>query len=120
MVIQKAVDNLKDKSKEEKTAVAGGIAIGVVIILLVGWGFLFVKKLQKGTELDLSGSRPADFDIKSVKEAQQQLKQDFQQSSEELRAIRDSAVSNQIQTEVQTGSETPTENQFGEPDNTSF
>ncbi len=120
MVLQKAVDNLKDKSKEEKTAVAGGIAIGVVVILLVGWGFLFVKKLQKSTQLDLGGGRPAEFDFESVKQAQQQLKQNFQQSSEELRAIRESAVSNQIQTEVQTGSETSDENQFGAPDSTSF
>lgn len=120
MVIQKAVDNLKDKSKEEKTVVASGIAIGVVVILLAAWGFMFVKKMQKGTELDLSGNRPSEFDFESVKQAQQQLKQDFQQSAEELRAIRDSAVSNQIQTQVQTGSEEESGNQFGEPENGDF
>lgn len=120
MVIQKAVDNLKDKSKDEKTVVASGIAVGVVVILLAAWGFMFVKKMQKGTQLDLRGSRPSEFDFESVREAQQQLTQDFQQGAEELRAIRDSAVSNQIQTDIQTGEEEVGGSQFGEPDNMSF
>ncbi|MBI5456188.1 hypothetical protein HY969_00430 [Candidatus Kaiserbacteria bacterium] len=103
MVLQKAVDNLKDKSNDEKKAVASGVAIGVVVILLAAWGFLFVKKLQKGTELQLGGGAQSEFDFESVKKAQQQLKQDFQYSADELRAIRDSAVSGQVGTEVQTG-----------------
>lgn len=99
MVVQKTIDNLKDKSKDEKKAVASGIAIGVVIILLVGWGFLFVKKMQRGGDLDLGSGRQAEFNFSSVKEAQEQLKQNFQATGDELRAIRDSAISNQTPTE---------------------
>ncbi|TSC86478.1 MAG: hypothetical protein G01um10148_464 [Parcubacteria group bacterium Gr01-1014_8] len=112
MVVQKAIANLKDKSKDEKKAVASGIAIGVVAILLIGWGFLFVKKIQQGGKMNLGGGRQAEFDFSSVRDAQEQLKQGINATQDELRAIRESAVSNQAPTEQQVDPYTP-EDQFG-------
>ena len=78
MVLQKAVDNLKDRPHDEKKAVAGGIAITLVVVLLLGWGFLFLRKIQKGAAIPtLQGSAiPADqFDPTLLKQAQQQYEQ---------------------------------------------
>ena len=78
MVLQKAVDNLKDRPHDEKKAVAGGIAITLVVVLLIGWGFLFLRKIQKGTAIPTlqSGAIPTDqFDTTLLKQAQQLYEQ---------------------------------------------
>lgn len=98
MVVQRTIDNLKDKPHDEKKAVASGIAIGVVIILLVGWGFLFLRKIQKGGTPTLTNTAvPQDqFDAQFLQQTQQQLNEMYQTSSQELQDIRDSATQNQI------------------------
>ena len=98
MVLQSAVDNLKDKPHDEKKAVASGIAIGVVIILLVGWGFLFLRKIQKGTMPTLQGSAvPQDqIDSSFIKQTQQQINQYYQNSQDQLKDIRDTSAQNQV------------------------
>ncbi len=45
MVVQKTLDNLKERPKEDKQAVALGAAGTVVLILLIGWAFLFFRSL---------------------------------------------------------------------------
>lgn len=47
MVIQKTVNNLKDRPKDERQAVAIGTAGAVVIILIIGWAFIFLKSLRQ-------------------------------------------------------------------------
>ena len=46
MVVQRALDNLKDKPKEDKQVVALSLAGTAVVILLIGWAFLFFKGIQ--------------------------------------------------------------------------
>ncbi len=46
MAIQKTVDNLKDRPKDERQAVAIGTAGVVVLLLLVGWAFYFLKSIH--------------------------------------------------------------------------
>ena len=46
MVVQKAINNLRERPKEERSAVAGGIAVAVVIILFLAWAILFFKRIQ--------------------------------------------------------------------------
>ena len=99
MVVQKTLDSLKDKPHDEKKAVASGIAIGVVIILLIGWGFLFLRKIQKGTVPTLQGSAvPQDqIDSSFIKQTQQQINQYYQNSQDQLKNIRDTSAQTQVQ-----------------------
>ena len=99
MVLQNAVDNLKDKPHDEKKAVASGVAIGVVIILLIGWGFLFLRKIQRGTIPSLEGSAvPQDqVDASFIQQTQQQINQYYQSSQDQLRQIRDNSAQSQVQ-----------------------
>ena len=122
MVVQSTIDNLKEKPHDEKKAVASGIAIGVVIILLIGWGFLFLRKIQRGTVPTLEGSAvPQDqIDAAFIQQTQQQISQYYQNSTDQLRQIRDNAAQSQA------GGNTPNtesvdvgahDNQFGAPSN---
>ena len=83
------MDNLKDKSSDEKKVVAGGIAVAVVAVLFAGWAILFLKKLQRGGELQqLGGGAQDEFLGSSIREAQDALTRDFS-DVDELRAIRE-------------------------------
>ncbi len=99
MVIQNAVNNLKQKPQDDKKAVAGGIATLVVIILLIGWAFVFFKKIQRGGELDSFGTTAqAEFDFASVRAAQDELSTEYDDAIDELQRIRESSISNQTGT----------------------
>lgn len=39
------LENLRGKPKDDKTAIAGGVAIFVVAVLLIGWAILFLRKI---------------------------------------------------------------------------
>src|SRR3989344_7555829 len=89
MVLQKAVNNLKDKPNDEKKVVAGGSAIAVVAVLFAAWAILFLKKLQSGGELqELGGGAQDEFLGSSIREAQDALMRDFSDVNE-LRTARD-------------------------------
>ena len=76
MVIQKAVNNLKEGPKEDKVAVASGIAMSVVIILLVGWAFFFLRNLARNShDIRLEASPQDSFNFPGVSEAQKALQQ---------------------------------------------
>ena len=118
MVVQSTLNNLKEKPHDEKKAVASSIAIGVVILLLVGWGFLFIRKIQRGTATPVleSGVVPTDqFDAAFLRSTQDKINQLNQNSSQELQEIRDAAASNQAGGSVQQG-----ESVNAESDSTQF
>ena len=103
MVVQKAINNLKEGPKEDKVAVASGIAISVVAVLLVAWAIYFFHNIQKGSqEVNLSGGAQDQFNFSSVKDAQQQLQQAYSNTADDLRKLRDDAVSAQMQFQQQT------------------
>ncbi|PIR82640.1 hypothetical protein COU20_01195 [Candidatus Kaiserbacteria bacterium CG10_big_fil_rev_8_21_14_0_10_59_10] len=88
-----AIGDLKQRPDDEKRAVAGGVALVVVLVLFVAWGFLFVKKLQRGAPLDdLRGGAQDEFNFSTVRDAQERLRAEYEQSQEELRALRDRAA----------------------------
>jgi hypothetical protein len=108
------------QSTEEKTAVAGGIALLVIVILLVAWGFFFIRKIQKGNQqLEFGGTAQDEFNFSTVRDAQAEIENTFQYTEEELRALRDSAVSRQLP--PTTGGSTSGEDKpFGVPGDDSF
>ncbi|MEK7068821.1 MAG: hypothetical protein AAB947_00395 [Patescibacteria group bacterium] len=87
--LQKASDNSKDPSSDDKKVVAGGIAISIVILLLAGWTILFFKKIQNGGKLEpLGGGAQDQFLGSAVREAQSALMRDFS-DVDELHQARD-------------------------------
>ena len=97
MVLQKAVDNLKNRPEDERKAVAGGIAVLVVAILLIGWIIHFFKKIQSGNVQveQIGSSLQGQFDISPITEAQKQLVDSYKNTTDELKAIRDEAARQQ-------------------------
>lgn len=94
MVIQKAIDGMKDKPKDDKKAVAGGIAVAVVIVLLIGWSILFLKKLQRGdADLQIQGAGQ-EFLGEDVRAAQEALMQSFDDLDELRRAAEQGGAGN--------------------------
>ena len=90
MVIQKTVDNLKERPKDERKAVAAGLAITIMGILFFGWAFLFFKKLQKsGAEGSFRSGAQEAFNFDSIKEAQEEIMKNLN-ANDELRQVRDS------------------------------
>ena len=86
-----SIDTLKDKPHDEKRAVAGGIAVAVVIILLVGWAFMFLRNIQRGNEIPtLQGNAvPEDqLNAQFIQATQQQLDQYYQRSDDQYRDLR--------------------------------
>ena len=60
--MQSTIDKLKEKPKEQKNAVAGGVAVTVVAVLLIGWGFFYLKKvLGERPPADVSTTSTIDF-----------------------------------------------------------
>lgn len=46
MVLQKTIDNLRERPHDERRAVALGVAIAVMVILFIGWAIFFVRSIQ--------------------------------------------------------------------------
>ena len=119
MALQEKINNLKEGPKDDKVAVASGVAISVVVILLAAWAIFFFRGIQKGTqELNLSGGAQDEFNLSGVKEAQDRLKQEYSNQSEEFQQLRENAISEQIRLEPQVvpqGTQGGGSDQFGLP-----
>ncbi len=104
MAVQKALDDLKGGPKENKVAVASGIAITVVVVLLAAWAILFLRNLQKNSQqLNLGGGAQDEFNFSATRAAQQKLQQEAQSSNnDELLQLRGQAASNEMQLGQQT------------------
>ena len=46
MVVQRTINNLKERPKDERKVIATWIAIGIVIILLVGWALVSFARIR--------------------------------------------------------------------------
>ncbi len=94
MVVQKTINNLKERPKDEKTAVATGGAVLVVIVLLFGWGLWFVQNIKKGGSFNTYiGDKPQDrFVAPAVRDAEKSLEGTMRSDSDMLRELRDAGV----------------------------
>ena len=103
MVIQKTVNNLKDRPKDERKAVAGGIAITVIAILLVGWAFFFIKRIQSGSQqVNFDNGAQGEFDFANVRAAQDQIEQQsLYNETNELYQVRQDAAAQQGSQQLQ-------------------
>ena len=106
MVVQKAISNLKQGPKDDKIAVASGIAISVVLVHLAAWAIFFFRSVQKNAnQLNLSGGAQDEFNFSSVREAQEKLKQEYSNTADEFLQLRNEAASQEMQFQQQTGIE---------------
>src|SRR3989344_2602337 len=105
MAAQNAIDKLKDGPKDDKVAVASGIAVSIVIVLHAAWTIFFFRRIQTGQQqLELGGGAQDAFNFTSVSEAQNQLKDIYNnvnRDQQDLEEIRNSNTSNQMQTQQQ-------------------
>jgi hypothetical protein len=116
MVVQRTINNLNDRPHDERKTIASGIAVGVVVVLLIGWGFLFLRKIQKGTMPTLEGNAvPQDLiDAAFIQQSQQQINQYNQNSTSQFEEIRDNAAASQAgSTGSNTESVSPNDNVDG-------
>ncbi len=103
MVVQKAINNLKEGPKDDKVAVASGIAISVVVVLLAAWAIFFFRNVQKNAnQLNLSGGAQDEFNFSNVKDAQAKLKQEYSNTADEFLQLRNDAAAGQMQLQQQT------------------
>ena len=75
MVLKRAITHLRGRPKDERVAVAGGIATAVAILLLVSWAVFFFKNIQSGAvQIQApTGLKEKVFNMQAVNDAQQQL-----------------------------------------------
>ena len=93
MVVQKTINKLKERPKDEKTVVATSGAVLVVIILLLGWGLWFVQKAKRGGEFDTYISTKQDsFMAPGVRDAEKALQETMRPNAELLRELKDTSV----------------------------
>lgn len=96
MVVQRTVDNLKQRPDDEKKAVAGGIAVLVVAVLFAGWAFFFFRSVKNGSiQVDLSSGTQQEFNFSSTVEAQKALEAQYGDKTSELMQLRQNAAANQ-------------------------
>jgi len=104
MVVQKTIDSLKGRPKDERKAVAGGIAVFVIIVLLLAWGILFFKRIQSGAQrIQLDFGAQNEFNFSGVRAAQEEIaEQNASGFIEDLTRLRDDAAGKALQGQQQT------------------
>ena len=94
-MVLKAMNTLKKEgSKEDKVAVASGVAISVVVVLLAAWAIFFFRGIARGShDLQIGGGAQDQFNFTSVKDAHQALQQDLANPSSATPAQSDTSGS---------------------------
>lgn len=92
--MKQVVEDLKGRPKDEKQAVAGGIAITIAVLLFVIWGFFFFKKIARGGEVNIpfGGVQRDVVQGASLNQVTDDFLRSYNDASAELRAIRDQAA----------------------------
>lgn len=104
MVLEKTLNNLREKPQNERTAIAAWIAIGVVAILFVGWLIYFLHTIATTPPPNLQGAEDS-LNSSGIPQAAQEMQQAYgsttqfvqTQGSIELQQISTSSVPQQSQ-----------------------
>ncbi len=120
MAVQEKFNNLKAGPKEDKVAVASGVAISVVVVLLSAWAIYFFHNIRNNAQqLNLSAGAQDQFVPTSVTDAQRQLQQEFGSTTRAFQDIQDQTQGASAQMQLQQmqiqGTQT---DQFGAPNTT--
>lgn len=106
----KSPNALGGKGADQKTAVAGGIASLVVILLFIGWAVYFMDKLRKGEQDVTLGGIQNQINLREVQEANRDIESQFQnERMQEYQQLRESAAAQDAGTtnlevmEIETG-----------------
>ena len=56
MVLQRTIENLRERPKDERRAVALGISIAVMVVLFIGWAGFFFNEVNVGQVQEATGA----------------------------------------------------------------
>ena len=56
MVLQRTIENLRERPSEERRAVAFGIALAVMLALFLGWAVFFFRSLEGEAQIQQVGA----------------------------------------------------------------
>ncbi len=109
--------NSKQGPQDDRTAVAGGVAITVSVVLFIGWGIYFLHQVQSGAVSPTFGGGAGDqFNPAAMQQAQQALQQQSASTTEEFIQIRDESAQQQTGAQqMQVQQQTSGTDQFGNP-----
>ena len=62
MVVQRTINTLRERPKDERVAVAGGIAIAIVTILFFGWAIFFFRGINNQAAQNAANQIPVQYD----------------------------------------------------------
>jgi hypothetical protein len=85
MVLQRTLNNLRERPKEERTAIAAWIAIGVVALLFAGWLIFFFNSIRTSPAPDLQ-QIGSSLDQNGLSQADQQFEQAYGSSTQFVEA----------------------------------
>lgn len=110
MVVQKTVDKLKEGTHDEKHVAASTAAVFVVFILFLGWGYFFLRNLQKNPlpQIDTSAIPEDLYDTRALRELEQVGQQNYGAAQQnQLQMLREAAAAQEAGTNagIQVGSE---------------
>ena len=103
MALQEKLNDLKGRPHDDKKAVASGVAIFVVIVLIVGWGFIFLRKVRTTALPSLeNGTVPTDqFDFNLIRDTERN--QAIYDPEQDIRDLREGAAENDAAFEASGG-----------------
>ena len=76
MVVRRTIEHLKGRPKEERTALAASISIGVVAVLFIGWIIFFLHSIATAPAPDFQSAADS-LDSNGLQQAQQEMQQAY-------------------------------------------
>jgi hypothetical protein len=85
MVVKRTINNLRERPKDERTAIAASIAIGVMVILFIGWLVYFFHELRTTPAPNLQAATDS-LNSSGLSQAQQQMQQAYGSTTQFIEA----------------------------------